>query len=488
MSARWTARVAMALLCASCGTVRTRAELPQPAPVEQNVARSPAPPAESERAWSAPTIEQLALSNGIPLYFSSHSADQIAIAYCNHRAGEDDLGAPAGLASITSAMITDGSEAHRGRALQLAFAQRGTTLVDHTSRAGTCFSVRASRAELDEVAALLAEAVRSPAFDEGDFVARRTAQMDERAGNVLSRAPLARLLAHDLVFGSAHPYGRPETGLGPEIRARTLAEVRAYHRARYTTANSALVVAGGEREAVRAALDRAFGAWQTADVPALAPRQTPTIAPRRAARLHIIDTHSGSQSHILVAWPGPARHDGDWPALVVLERVLGGMFSSRLNLALREDEGYAYGAHTSLSLSRFGGLIMARTNVETSVTAQGLRRLLAEVSLLRDHEISDEELATALALERAEHQSGFETPGSALIELTQLHFYGLALDYPTRLDAAIRAITAREVKIAARRWLSQSEALIVVAGPRREIEAPLQELRLSEIEHWNFQR
>jgi zinc protease len=488
MNARRALCLALALFSASCGTVRSRVPLPLPAPVASAAARSPAPPADTERVWSAPTIEQLALGNAIPLYFSSISSDRIAIAYCNQRASEDDLGAAAGLASITSALITDGSAAHRGRSLQLAFARRGTTLVTHTSRAGTCLSVQSSPAELDEVASLLAESVQRPAFENADFVSRRTAQMDERASAVLSRAPLARLLAYDLIYGAAHPYGRPETGLGPEIRGRTLDEVRAYHRARYTPANSALVVAGGEREAVRAALERSFGGWQSANVAALPARPVPTLAPRRPARLHIIDTQGGSQSHILVAWPGPPRDDQDLPALRVLERVMGGMFSSRLNLALREDEGYAYGAYASLALSRFGGLIMARTNVEKSVTAQSVQRMLVEISELRERPISDDELATARALEQAEHQGSFETPGSALVELAQLPLYGLPLDYPTRLDAAVRAVTAREVMAVAQRYLPRSEVLIVVAGPRYEIEASLQALALSGIEHWNFQR
>lgn len=477
-----------AITVASCAFARTRAPLPPPLSIARNdVARQP-PELQPESEWTAPTATRSTLANAMPLLHVPVAGSRIALRYCNARAAEDDVSVQAGLPSITAAMLAEGTRSHPGNALALAFAVLGTRLTVQSNRAGTCLSAATGPEDFEQVAALMVEAVREPAFEQRDFAALQVAQMDERASDVLSPRRMPRLMAHEFIFGPAHPYGRPETGLGPEIRGRSVGQLAQYHRTYFRPAFSAVIVAGGELEAVRSAVDRTFGAWSVESAPLPPARTAGVIAPRRPARVHIVDTAGGEHTHLLVAWPGPTRHNQDWATLIVLERVLGGMFSSRLNLALREDEGYSYGAFSSLALSRFGGLIMARASVETQQAGVGLARLLDEVRALREREASDDELATARALERSELRELFASAPAAAEAMSEIYLYDLPLDYHSRLDRAIRAVTAREVKLAAQRYLPQSEMLAVLAGPRMWIEVPVAALQLSAIENWSFQQ
>ncbi|MFO0558167.1 MAG: pitrilysin family protein [Polyangiales bacterium] len=476
-----------AITVASCASARTRAPLPAPSSIARNdVARTP-PELQPELDWTAPTATRTTLANAVPLLHVPVAGSRIALRYCNARAAEDDVSVQAGLPSITAAMLAEGTRSHPGAALALAFAALGTRLTIQTTRAGTCLAAASLPEDFERVAGLMVEAVREPAFDPRDFAALQIAQMDERATDVLSPRRMPRLMAHEFIFGPAHPYGRPETGLGPEIRGRTVEQLAQFHRTYFRPALSAVIVAGGELETVRAAMDRTFGAWSVEGAPP-PERSAGVMAPRRPARVHIVDTRGGEHTQLFVVWPGPPRHNQDWPTLIVLERVLGGMFSSRLNLALREDEGYSYGAFSALTLSRFGGLIMASAAVETQQAGVGLARLLDEVRALRETEATDEELAAARALERSELQESFASAPAAAQVVSEIYLYDLPLDYHSRLDRAIRAVTAREVKLAAQRYLPQSEMLAVLAGPRMWIEVPVAALHLSAIEHWSFQR
>lgn len=450
--------------------------------------RDQQPPASPRPAWTPPTPRRSQLANGMPVYWTPSAGSSITVRYCNKRAGEDDGAVSAGLASLTANLLLEGTRTHQGTTFQHAVTASGAWIGAETYREGGSVSLTVSRPEgLSSALALLFEAVREPLFAEREFTVARTSQMDDRAAVVLSTRSLSKALARHLLFGGAHVMGRPTTGLGPEIRARRVEEVREFHRTHYLPSYSAIVVAGGDEATVRAELEQTFGRWAVEGVAPLAPRVDGARGERPSARVHMIDRGAVSQSHVLVAWSGPPRYDQDWPALLALDAILGGMFSSRLNMALRADQGYTYGARSSLELSRRGGILALSSDVETDNTAPALRRLLDEVQRVRVDAPSRDELAAAVRSIESDMMSSFETSSSAAAAIEEVFYYDLPLDYYATLVGALRRLQPDAVRDAAQRFMPASEAIVVVAGDRDAILFSVGHLGLNGLQQWDFQ-
>lgn len=474
----------------ACASGRTRAPLPAPAPVDNAPLRSDRPPIAELAPWSAPEVETWTLANGMAVWFVRVPSSTASVAYCNTRAGEDDVQTQAGLPSLTASLLLEGTRTHRGRRHAQALGAHSASAFATANRDGTCVHVTMPNDELDAVTALLSEAIREPRFDIPDFAAARTAQMDERVADVLSPSLVARQMASFLVFGDTHVYGRPLTGLGPEIRARTVDQVRAYHRDRYHPAVSALLVAGPDRERAQRAIDQSFSTWNVPAPPPIDAGSLGEAQPPRAERLHVIDTGEREQSHVLATWPAPAPWGEDAAALSVLGLVMGGMFGSRLNFAFRESAGYAYSAQLSGQYNREGGLVFASANVEAARTDRAVFRLLDEVYRLRTRAVGERELRSAIALERAALRDSFSRSASATRHIASIYLARRPPSTLATIDAAIRSVTAAAVRAAAERYFSDRNAIVIVAGPRATIEPGLRQLELAArgMEFWNFQR
>ena len=223
----------------------------------------------------------------------------------------------------------------------------------------------------------------------------------------------------------------------------------------------------------RGLLAARFGAWEQGDVPGLAGGNAPAPATRA---VYLIDKPGAAQSVIRIGHVGPARSTPDWYALEVLNTILGGAFTSRLNQNLRETHGYTYGAFSQFAARRLAGAFVALASVVTAKTDSSLVEFLKELRRIRDEPVPDPELAKAKAYLTLGLPGDFETTSGAGGRFREVLSYGLPLDYYDRYIERIGAVTAADVQRVARQYIDPDHFDIVVVGDKAHIEAGIRAL------------
>jgi len=292
--------------------------------------------------------------------------------------------------------------------------------------------------------------------------------------NASRNVAIASIAFPAILYGRAHPYGRPLAGTEASTAALTRDRVAAFYRAYYRPGVARILVVGDVTltEARRLVAAR-FGAWQPDDVPTTSDAAAPAPAARA---VYLIDKPGAAQSVVRIGHVGIARSSPDYYALQVLNTILGGAFTSRLNQNLRETRGYTYGAFSQFAALRMAGPFVASASVVTAKTDSSLIEFLKELRRIRDEMVPDAELAKAKAYITLGLPGEFETTASAAARFWDLLVYGLSLDYYSRYIERIDAVTAAEVRRAARQYIDPDHFDIVVVGDKGQIEAGIRAL------------
>jgi predicted Zn-dependent peptidase len=283
-----------------------------------------------------------------------------------------------------------------------------------------------------------------------------------------------------LVFGPQPRYGTGLIGSGAFLKAIAASDLRAFHAAYYQPSNATLIVVGDTTaDAMTTRLEKAFGGWRPT---AAAGRHAaiPPPSPLQQRQPVLVDKSEAEQSQIRIGWVGVARSTPDYFPLLVLNTVLGGSFTSRLNQNLREVHGYAYGASSAFDMRLSSGPFVAAAGVQTDKTAEAVREFFNELNAIRQP-ISDEELARAKNYIALGLPSEFETATDLSRRLEEMVIYGLPDDYFERYVSNVMAVTGESVRRAAEKYIHPSESVVVVVGDRKMIEAGLRALNLGAL-------
>lgn len=385
----------------------------------------------------------------------------------------------AGLAGLTADMLTVGTTTRT--ALQIAdqAAYLGISLTAASGWDATTVALSTPTAQLDSALALFADVVLHPTFPDSDFARVQK----ERLTSLLQlrdRGPaIADRVYPAVLFGSGSPYGRPAIGTEASVRAMRARDVRGFYDARFTPVGATIIAVGDVTPAqVEAKLGALFGAWPRK---AVAPVTVPPAPPAPPTTIYLVDKPGAAQSSFRVGNVGVARTTPDYFPLIVLNTALGGAFTSRLNLDLRERRGYTYGASSSFDMRRFPGPFTARAEVVSAKTDSALVAFLAELRGIRDS-IPEAELTKTKRYMELGLPSTFETTGEIAMHLAAVALYGLPLDYYNHIVPRIDAVTQGEVQQAAQRYIHPSHLAVVIVGDRKTIEAPLRALRVAPVE------
>ena len=221
---------------------------------------------------------------------------------------------------------------------------------------------------------------------------------------------------------------------------------------------------------------RAFGGWRAA----AGSRPTTTVpeAPQLTARqVYLIDKPGAAQSQIRIGWIGVPRSTPDYFPLTVLNTILGGSFTSRLNQNLREEHGYTYGARSAFDMRAAAGPFLAAAGVQTDKTADALREFFRELERIHDP-VPAEELAKARNYVALAYPSEFETAGAVLQQLEERVVYNLPEDYFSSYIPSVQAVTAADMQRAAKQHVRANQMAVVVVGDAKAVEGPIRALNL----------
>jgi predicted Zn-dependent peptidase len=267
-------------------------------------------------------------------------------------------------------------------------------------------------------------------------------------------------------------------GTAASVKGLTIADLRQFHTQQYVPSNAAIIVTGDVTPATAVArLETAFGAWKGAPV---RNGSVPEATQLTAREIYLIDKPGAAQSQIRIGWVGVPRSTPDYFALRVLNTILGGSFTSRLNQNLREAHGYAYGAGSSFDMRGSAGPFYAAAGVQTDKTAEALTEFFKELDAIRQpipaDEVEKAKNYLALLMPRS-----FETTASLAGSLTQMVVYNLPADYFATYTQRVRAITSAVVERAAERYIQPDKFAVVVVGDRKVIEPGIRALNLAPI-------
>jgi len=384
-----------------------------------------------------------------------------------------------GLAALTADLLDEGSGDRDAIAIHEALTRLGGQLEIETGYDATVVSLAALARFQREAIGLLTDMVFRPRLRDEDFVRVR----DLRCNRLAQMRDVPSALAEQ-AFGEhlykSHPYGHLPIGTEQSLQALGSGDVRTFHPARYRADGSLLIAVGDlDHEAIVAAAEEACAGLETS-----APVGFVSVPPPETGgegrRLVLVNRPDAPQSELRVGHVAVARSTPDYHALVVLNAVLGGQFVSRINLNLREEKGFTYGARSGFDWRRGPGPFFVQTSVQTDATAAAVGEILRELDdVANDRPTTERELTLAKASLTRGYAKNFETAEQVARALAQLALYDLPETFFDEFVERVRAVDVTAVTAGARRHLRPADALVTVVGDRRRTEKALAELKFA---------
>jgi zinc protease len=392
----------------------------------------------------------------------------------------DDPVSLAGCASLTASALDAGTAASSQNDIARRLEAIGSALATQTAWDHSSIGVRVLSDRLEPALDIIAELARHAAFPETEFEQRRQLRIEailqeRKEPDILAGHAIARA-----IFGSLHPYGRPSSGTHDSVAATTRDDVRSFHRHHFCPARAFLIAAGDTDDAsLQRAATRAFGDWITP--PALATTSAPDPDPIRPC-IRLLDRPGAPQSEIRIGAVGAQRTSSDYFPLLVLNTMLGGSFTSRLNARLREERGFTYGAFSRFAFRRFRGPFVAGAAVEASATHLAIADCLDVIQAMGTGIAEEPEIERARRYLSLGLVHGLETNAGVAARVAEVEVHGLGPAYYEGYVAGIEAVTAEQVRDVAARYLDGNGLAYVVVGDGASVRRGLEALGIGPVE------
>lgn len=441
--------------------------------------RSTAPKPGPAPDFTPPAAQKRKLSNGLPVWIvEAHKVPVAHVSLVVRSGSGADPAGKFGLASLAAQMLDEGAGSRDALQIADAIDYLGASLETDRTFDASSVGLHVPVARLPDALAIMADVAMRPTFPEKELQRIREELLTSLLQAQDDPEDLVRFAFPRLVYGAQHRYGTLPIGTAAALKAFSPEDLKAFHAAHFVPANALLIVAGDVTpDGVFPQLERWFGSWKGA-APSTA--RLPEAAQVKSRRLYLIDKPGAAQSQIRIGWIGVPRSTPDYFALRVLNTVLGGAFTSRLNVNLRETHGYAYGASSTFEMRAGAGPFFAAAGVQTDKTAEGLTEFFKELEGIRQP-IPADELDKAKNYLALSFPRNFETTGAVASSFAQLFVYGLPDDYYARFTQAVRAVTAEDVQRVAARYIQPDRFAVVVVGDRKVVEPKIAALKLGPI-------
>jgi zinc protease len=434
------------------------------------------PPAGPTSDLHFPMPEQAKLSNGLSLMVVHKAVPVASLSLVFRHGGAACPPGKSGLAALTARMLTEGTKKHPVVKLAEEIEQLGTTLDEDASRDSSSLSLSALTRDLDRAIELLGEVVTQPKFSPTDFERVQKEWLDGLRAERQAPERLASLAALGVLLGK--PHGSPVSGSLIDVQKLTIKDIVDFHRKAYGAGDAALIVVGDvDLATVQKSAERALKQVGKGQAGLEQPFTPPAAPPTK--RIFLVDRPGAVQSALVLAQATPKRKDPGYERRELLTTLFGGLFTSRLNLNLREEHAYTYGAHAqNLATEHWGALYIA-TSVRTDVTADALKEALKELNLLRDPKLGKPLVPAEIARAKADlvQSVGARLEYGARIGSTiaDLWLHGLPFDYYQRYPGLLAAETTDSLGSAASS-IDVDHLVVIVVGDRATVEAPLKAL------------
>lgn len=442
--------------------------------------RATPPPVPPPQPAVLPSFEKSLLPNGLQvLSVRIDDSPILSLSVVSRGGSSADPSGKAGLTSLVYGMLDEGA----GDLDALAFSDRvadlGATFGAGASRDGGSVNMTGLLRNADDMLELLRLAVMKPRFAPADFARN----MDERRADLARRAGSPQALAFNaiggLIYGKDHPLAHPPEGTLDSIEGIQLEDIERQHARLLTPRGSALVVVGDiEHAGAVAWAKRAFSAWSGQTKAPVIPR----VEPRPREAIVLIDKPDSAQTMIVLGRPLPPKGAPDETAIALANAVYGGSFSSRLNMNLREEKGYTYGASSQAIFRRGVGAFVAYSAVRADVTGLALLEFFNEMNAFTEEPVSVDELQRAKDGIVRGLTGQFETSSAVASAAESLFTQDLALDYFARIGPRYARAELGAVRAAREKYLQPEPIQVLLVGDAARIGPQLELAGFTEIE------
>ena len=428
-------------------------------------------------------FERFELGNGLKVVLAErHAVPVVELSLVVDAGFAADQFATPGTANLALAMLDEGTATRSALEISDELLRLGANLGAGSNLDTSFVGMSALKENLDASLDLYADVILNPSFPEQDFARLQQLQVVGIAQEKVRPRTLALRLFPRILYGDGHAYSLPFTGSGDEasVAALTPENLAAFHNTWFKPGNATLVVVGDvTRSEIEPLLTARFDGWQPGDVPK---KNLAAVGHQSEPIVYLVDRPDSEQSVIIAGHIAPPRNNDAEMAITAMNQVLGGDFTARVNMNLREDKNWSYGAFTQLVPAKGQRPFIALAPVQTDKTSAAMAELKREIAEIRDvRPATPDEIAKVKDRRTLSLPGRWETASAVLGSLVEIVRFGLPNDYWDSYADAVRALSEAEIHQAALDVVNPEGLIWVVVGDRDRVEAEIRELDIGRI-------
>ena len=444
-------------------------------PVVDNFDRSQKPVPGTNPSVELPAIWDTSLTNGVRVLAVPNSETPTVTISARFAMGQrDEPAGKAGLTSITASLMGEATLDHTAAEFTEELERIGASVSVSPGRYETSVTVNTLTKHLDKAMALMMERALKPAFTEEDFNRIKSQTIEGLMASRKTPQGLAGRAIDSVLYGSQHPLSYPMAGIPLTVEAITLDDVKAYYAAHFPAHLSGITVSASLPQAEIISALQGFASLEVTEAYRAAVENLPEINGRT---VYLVNKEGAAQSSLRTAQPS-IKYDalGDFYKAGLANFNLGGTFNSRINLNLREDKGYTYGARTNFNGSQEFGSFRFSSEVNKDATAASLTEVINELENYAANGMSEEEYDYMRSAIGQRDALQYETPSRKLGLLGNILRYDLPLNYRTQQNNILRETDRETLNTLANKLIQPGNMAIVVVGDEAAIREELEAL------------
>ena len=430
-----------------------------------------------------PELQRTKLANGLQIVLAErHAAPLVGFDLLMDAGYASDQFASPGTAKLAMNMLDEGTQSRSALEIDDALARLGATLSTGSDLDTSTVTLSALKANLDASLELFADVILRPSFPEADFLRLQKQQLDSIQREKSSPNSMALRVLPRFLYGEGHAYSTPFTGSGTEdaVSRVTRQDVERFHKTWFKANHATLVVVGDTTLAeITPKLQALFQAWESGDCPT---KNIGQVENPSKSTVYLMDRPGSIQSIIFAGMIAPPKSNPQEIAIETMNNILGGTFTSRINMNLREDKHWSYGARTTLVPARGQRPYIVSAPVQTDKTKESVAEVDKELrGILGQRPITPEELGKAQKELTLKLAGSWETTRRVAGSIGEMVRFGLPEDYFKAFPGKVLALALPDLNQAAQTIVQPDRVIWVVVGDRAKIESGLRELGLGEI-------
>lgn len=449
--------------------------------------RTKLPALGAEPPVKFPEVQEFTLSNGLKVMLAQRSSVPVINMNLMMDAGfAADQGAKAGTARLALNMMREGTKTRNSIQISEELLNLGASIGVFSSLDNSNITLNALKSNFDKSLDLFADVLLNPIFPEKDLNRLKKEQLLTIKQEQSQPFGMALRILPKLIYGEGHAYSNPFSGTGYEetVPMITKDDLIKFHQTWLAPNGSTLIVVGDITATdLKNKLENKLNSWKQKKVPV---KNIATVSAPDKNKIFVIDKPEALQSILMTGQLAPSGQSNDWVNMDMMNRILGGEFTSRINMNLREDKHWSYGAGSVLLNAKGQGMFIGYAPVQTDKSAESATEMKKEIEqYITTNPATQEEFDKVQQNAVLQLPGGWETNGAVIAALEEQVKYNRGKDYWTNYANKVRTLTLKDIQAAAGKVVKPGEMTWLIVGDRKKIEKSIRDLNLGEIHFIN---